>query len=343
MRLFREIITDKNIPFGELRYSTILVTGATGVIGSSIIKALSAADNSMGLGVKLVGHGRNLIKGKDLAEKYNIEFISGDIRAPIPQTKLPDNIDYIFHCAAITQSPDMSSKPLDVAATMIDGTRNTLELAHIKHCKSYVYLSSMEVYGQTDKKEVTESDLGYLDTELTRNSYPISKRECEKLCIDYSNQYGTNIKIARLARTIGPGTPIDESDTRIASQFARKAVACEDIELHTQGKSIANCCHTFDAIRGLLTILLKGSPGEAYNIANSEASMTVREMAQLIATKICKDRIKVIVNVPPDINERGYNVDIGYTLNISKLKTLGWKPNYGLEEMFRHMIGEQKL
>jgi len=335
-----DVLSDTNIPWDHLRNSTVLVTGATGLVGGALIRTLSALSAKNNHSMRLIGHGRDKSKGQATARDHGMEFICGDIRVPSSLSEITGGLDYIFHCAAITKSSDMMEKPADVITTEVDGTRNMLELAKDRDCKSFVYLSSMEVYGQTHLREVAESDLGYLDLSNPRSSYPESKRLCEMMCSAYMAQYGLPVKIARLARTFGAGTPNDESDMRVASQFARKAIEGNDIELHTLGNSIANCCYTTDAVRGLLTILLKGKPGEAYNIANPAASATVREMAELVANDVCGGKIKAIINVPEDLQKRGYAPDVGFTLNVDKLKALGWAPKHGLGEMYRRMIAD---
>jgi nucleoside-diphosphate-sugar epimerase len=287
-----------------------------------------------------VAHGKNRTKGSILTEECGTEFVAGDIRDAALFSDIADDFDYIFHCAAITKSADMVAKPVDIIATNVDGTRNMLELARTRHCKSFVYLSSMEVYGRTELCAVGENDLGYLDLSNPRSSYPESKRLCEMMCMAYAAQYEIPAKVARLALIFGAGVPNDNCDTRVANQFARSALAEKDIELHTKGNSIANCCSTSDAIRGLLTILFKGNNGEAYNIANIQASMSIRETAELVADKVCDGQIKVIVNVPDDIATRGYAPDVGHTLNADKLKALGWSPKYGLSEMFTLMLAD---
>jgi nucleoside-diphosphate-sugar epimerase len=125
---------------------------------------------------------------------------------------------------------------------------------------------------------------------------------------------------------------------RVAAQFARKALAHEDIELHTQGDSVMNCCDTIDAVYALLTIICKGEDGEAYNVANPAASMAVHKMAELVARDVCGGKIKVVIRVPDNIAARGYAPDVGYSLNINKLKALGWEPHYGLADMFCRML-----
>ena len=337
-----EVLSDNNINWDSFKGCTVLVTGATGLIGSVLVNILSVANEMYCLNLRLIGHGRNKNKSNILAKKLNMEFINGDIRIPCTLIDVIDKVDYIFHCASITKSADMLEFPIDVILTAADGTRNILDLAQAKGCKSFVFLSSMEVYGQTKPGEVRENDLGYLDISNPRSSYPESKRFCEMLCIAYFTQYGLPVKIARLSRTFGAGSFYDESDLRVANQFARKAFKNEDIELHTQGNSIANNCYTADALRGLLTILLKGKNGEAYNIANPSVSVTIREMAEIVAKEVCDGKINVVVNVPEDIEKQGYAPDVGYILNVDKLMSLGWAPRFELASMYRRMLTDWK-
>jgi len=336
-----QIIFDSQIPWHDMGNAAIFITGATGLIGNVLISALASANEKYGLALRIIGHGRDTMKGKRLVEGGKLEqFIAGDIRDPLPLEKFPSSIDYVFHCASITSSADMVARPVDVITTAVDGTRNVLELAKKRNCRSFVYLSSMEIYGQSQQRELKEADLGYLDLENARTSYPESKRLCENLCISYASQYGLPVKIARLARTFGAGTPRDDSDMRVAAQFARKAIAGENIELHTEGDSIANCCDTVDVISGLLILLLKGENGKAYNIVNPEASMTVRQMAELVAGEVCGGKIDVIVKVPMEVKSLGYAPDVGFKLNGDRLQSLGWKPHYRLADMFQRMIAD---
>jgi nucleoside-diphosphate-sugar epimerase len=335
-----EVLSDGNIPWSEFQDSAVLVTGATGLIGGALVRSLSFANMERSLNMRLIAHGRNSDKGHALARECAIVFISGDIRKS-PMADITGRIDYIFHCAAMTASADMVAQPVEVITTAADGTRNVLELAKARQCRSIVYLSSMEVYGQTSLAEVKETDLGYLDLSDPRSSYPESKRLCEALCVAYAVQHGTPVKIARLAQTFGAGTP--KNDTRVFAQFARSAVAGQDIELHTEGKSRGNYCCISDTVRGLLTVLLKGAPGQAYNIANPATSMTIREMAELVAEEVCDGKIKVAIMVPEDIRKRGYAPDVSFTLNTDKLQALGWEPRYGLKDIYDRLLSDWRI
>jgi nucleoside-diphosphate-sugar epimerase len=331
------IVSDLRLPWAAMKDSAVLVTGATGLVGSFLVRTLRAASDRHGLNLYIIGNGKNQDKVQKLIDECRADFAIGtDICKPFPREVLPERVDYIFHCAAITKSAEMVAKPVDVITTAADGTRNMLDLAKERKCKGFLFLSSMEVYGQTELAEVRETDLGVIDLTNPRSSYPESKRFCESLCVAYAKQYGVPIKIARPAQTFGAGTSKD--DLRVFAQFARSAVNGKDITLHTEGKSRGNYCYTADTVSGLLYVLLMGNACEAYNIANPEASATIREMAEMVAKEVGDSKIKVIVAIPKDIAERGYAPDVGYRLNADKLKALGWQPQYGLTDMYMRMI-----
>lgn len=330
-----QIVSDSSIPWGELRDSTTLITGATGTVGSALVQALSAVNKKYELGVRILACGRDLIKSKRLVKFSGVEFFEQDIRNPLT---VQGNVDYIFHCAAVTKSSEMAINPLGVIETSIKGTSNVLTLAREKSVKSMVFLSSMEVYGITYSTMpfVMEEDLGYIDLKNPRSCYPESKRMCECLCSCWFAQYGVPVKTARLAQTFGAGTP--EDDSRIFAQFARSVMAGEDIILHTEGNSQGNYCYMSDTVRGLFLLLLKGKNGEPYNIANPAASMMIRQMAELVASKAGEGRSKVVVRKPADIEKHGYPPDTAMRLSVEKIEELGWRPRYGLEEMYHRMI-----
>ncbi len=331
------IASEKKIPWEELNGRTVIITGATGLVGSALVRALYAAKKKHSLEIRVLALGRDKDKANKLFESYDVEFIQHDICNPLT---LAGEVDYIFHCAAITNSSKMVSEPTNVINTSISGTSNMLRLARDKNVKSMVYLSSMEVYGVTDTllPLVTEETLGYIDLKNPRSCYPESKRMCETLCNSWYAQYGVQVKTARLAQTFGAGTPKD--DPRVFAQFARSAMAGENIVLHTEGISQGNYCYITDVVRGLLLILFKGSNGEAYNIANPDASMTICEMAKLIADNINDAKVKVVFEKPQDIEKCGYAPEVTMRLSAEKLEKLGWKPEFGLAEMYQRMISD---
>lgn len=326
-----QYIVNYDLPYEKLKGKTVLVTGATGLIGVSLVRALLAIGN-----IKVIAVVRNQEKAKNIYGSLigqSLQLYVADIR---DELKIEDSIEYIFHCASVTTSKIMIDKPVETLMISVDGTKNILELARKKKCVSVVYVSSMEVYGAfNDSREIRENDLGYIDHLKVRSNYPESKRLCENMCIAYGSEYGVPVKIARLAQTFGAG--ILPGENRVFAQFARSAINGEDIILHTKGKSEGNYCYTRDCVTGLLTILLKGENGEAYNVCNPATHITIAGMAIMVAEKIADGKIKVIFDIPKD-NKFGYAADTKMKLNSDKLQALDWRPQVGLEEAYRKMI-----
>lgn len=325
-------IANYRLPYEEMKETTVLVTGATGLIGVSIVRALVAIGD-----IKVIAHVRNREKAEEIYGallQKNVELYVDDITKEI---NVSEDIDYIFHCASITTSKTMIEKPVETICTSVEGTKNILELAKNKKSKSVIYVSSMEMYGAFNNlnHDVTEKDLGYVDNLKIRSNYPESKRLCENMCIAYMSEYNIPVKIARLAQTFGAG--ILPGENRVFAQFAKSAIKGKDIVLHTKGMSEGNYCYTRDCITGLLTILLKGKNGEAYNVSNPESHITIADMAYMVADKIAEGRIKVVFDIPSE-NKFGYAADTKMKLNSSKLQALGWKPEIGLEEAYKRMI-----
>jgi nucleoside-diphosphate-sugar epimerase len=333
-----EIAGAGEIPWPELAGATVLVTGATGLVGGALLRALATAEARHGLGLRLLAHGRDAGRGEALARACGAEFLAGDIRDSRLAGLIPGPIDYLFHAAALTRSADMVARPVEVMATEIDGLRNVLDLAITKRPRSVIYLSSMEVYGQTSLTEVAEADLGHLDLASPRSSYPLSKRLGEHLGLAYRAQYGIRFQAARLALTFGAGSPPDSP--RVWSQFAHSVLAGRNITLHTDGGSRGNFCYTADAVRALIMLLLKGEDGQVYNVSNPEASLTIREMAEMVAARFGGGEVSVVVDVPPDLAGRGYKPPTGFRMNIDKIAKLGWRPRYGLAEMFKRLLAD---
>jgi len=332
-----ESIAAYPLPWHEMRNSTVLITGATGLIGSLLVKAFHTANKRHQLDLKIVAVVRNVEKAKAVLHGCDVQLIEQDIRKPI---FYGDDVHYIIHCAAVTKSKEMVTYPVENIEISVHGTENILKLARDKRVRSLVYLSSMEVYGITDPglEKVSEDQLGYLDLKNPRSCYAEGKRLCECLCNCYHAEYGVPVKIARLAQVFGAGVSREES--RVFAQFAKSAMAGQDIVLHTDGSSSGNYCYTADAIKGILLLLLKGENGETYNISNEETNMTIREMAELVAEKIAEGKVSVVTDIPESELMYGYAPKVRMKLSADKMRKLGWNPTVGLEQMYQKMIEE---
>ena len=241
----------------QLNDQKILITGATGLIGKTIVKMLLEWNRNNSGRIHIIALVRNEKKAeaiyKDIKTAY-LSFLVCDI-CDIDIKNM--NINYIIHGASITSSKMFVNKPVETAMTSILGTRNILELARINPIRSLVFLSSMEVYGspQVDGK-IPEEHGTNLDTMSVRSGYPESKRMCENLCASYHEEYGVPSKVVRLTQVFGPG--VEYSDSRVFAEFARCVIEERDIILKTKGETKRNYLYTKDAAEAIFTVLLKG-------------------------------------------------------------------------------------
>lgn len=335
---FEYVCSFDRIPWENLNHKTILVTGATGLIGSTFIKTLIYASKKKKLNIFIIGIYRNEEKLYRIYKYTDLEkvlFIQGDV-LEFPEIK--EDVDYIVHAANPTSSKFFVSYPVETINTAINGTYNTLKFAKRKNVESFVYLSSMEIYGTPTKgTKISENNAGQFDTQKIRNSYPLSKQLCENLCSSFANEYDLNVKNIRLTQTFGPGVEIE--DGRVFAEFARCAINRENIILKTKGKTERSYLYTVDAVVGILLVLLKGEKGQSYNIANEKTYCSIYDMAKMVGNNY---GIKVNVE-EQDVSKMGYADVLYMNLDTTKIKNLGWNAKYDLLEMFERMIDVMKV
>lgn len=318
------------------------ITGATGLVGRTLIdRIITEEEKEMTkfvLPVRNVAEARKQFEHYEKNGKVNITYVECDLtNMTKDRFSIDFSIDYLIHCAAPTASAYMISKPIETADAIVIGTKNALELARHFEVSGMVFLSSMEVYGvvEDDGKRREEDELGRIDLSSPRSCYPMGKRMAEHYCHIYQKEYGVPVKIARLSQVFGAG--VRKSDNRVFMQFARAALEKKDIILRTRGKSLGNYCGTEDAVKAILLILKTGVNGEIYNVVNEENTMSIWEMANLVADKIACKQIQVKIELE-DSAKTGYAPDTGLRLSGKKLQMLGWKPSEGMEKMYMDVM-----
>lgn len=344
MNDLQQIAEDKAIEWQEYSGKTICVSGATGLIGKTLVQAVCYANQKYHLKCKIIALVRNEKKAREIFAKEianqpdSISFIISDI---CDKVTVEDPVDYIFHCASQTSSKSFVEQPVETTKTALHGTENMLELAVEKKCSGFLYLSSMEVYGTplTDEKIYENRELN-MSTTSVRNCYPIGKCMCENLCVSYAAEYGVPAKIMRLTQTFGPG--VDYNDGRVFAEFARCVIEKKPIVLHTMGETKRNYLYTADAVRAMLIVMQKGEAQKAYNAANEDTYISIYDMALLVAEKCANGKIEVRRKVEQDITKLGYAPVLKMNLSTERLQELGWKPYYDLEEMFSRTINTMK-
>ncbi len=303
---------------------SILITGATGMIGTCLIDALMKF-NKKNANIKLYAVGRSRDKAFERIGEYFdnqlFNFIEQDVRDPLPKNL---KVDFIIPAASNTHPLAYSQFPIETIEINYFGIKYALEKAY--ECGATVLCtSSVEVYGNAYDNDIfDENYTGKLNLSSARSCYPESKRICESLCQSYISERNINVKIVRLSRIFGP--TMLESDSKASAQFIKKALTNEDIVLKSKGEQLFSYTYTADAVSAMLYVLLNGNIGEAYNISSFDIKL--KDFAKACA-KIAQKR--VIFDLPTKIEENGYSIAMYAVLNNSKLKSIGWFPKYDFE------------
>lgn len=313
--------------------STVLISGATGMLGKCIIDMIMEHDHcnqKNDTRVSIIALSRNAQTAKQRFAEYMelpyFHYISCDVNAPIPEC---GNVDYIIHAASNTHPRQYSADPIGTITANVLGTKNLLEYGRAHHAKRFCFVSSVEIYGENrgDTEKFDESYLGYLDCNTLRAGYPESKRLGETLCNAYAQMYGIDFVIPRLSRVYGP--TMLRSDSKAIAQFIKKAAAGEDIILKSDGMQRYSYTFVTDAAAGVLYAMVAGAAGEAYNIADSHSDITLRELAAHLAERA---GVQVVYELPEEAEKRGYSTATKAMLDASKLEALGWRAAVHIDE-----------
>lgn len=306
------------LPWNKLSGKNILITGATGMIGSTLVDVLMTHKDQ---NYHVYASGRNDHKIKSLFAKYLnspfFHFVKYDVRKPLVSDV---SFHFIIACAGVASPQLYSTDPVSVVKSNLWGVDNLFSYGIKHNLNKFLYISSGEVYGEGDGRIFDESYSGYVNCATLRACYPSAKRATESLCIAYGHQYGIDVSIARPCHIYGP--KFSESDKRVYAQFIRNILANQDIVMKSTGTQYRSWCYVVDCVSALLYILLKGENGEAYNIADENANITIKELAEIVASYGNK---KVLIDAPSDVELNGFNIVTKSIFNTDKIKSLGWR------------------
>lgn len=313
----------------QLKGKSILITGATGLLGVHLIDALMSYGN-----IKVYAVGRSKAKAADrLGEYYDNDlftFIEQDVCLPFPNDL---EVDYIIPGASNTHPLAYSQFPIETMMINIKGAEHALNLA-VKCNAKVLYLSTVEIYGNSYNNEpFTEECTGKLNLATSRSCYTESKRACEALCQSYISQKGADVKIVRLPRIFGP--TMLEADSKASSQFIKNALENTDIILKSTGEQLFSYIYVADAVAAMLYVLLNGQCGEAYNISNDDCNVHLRDFAQACAEYNGKD---VIFDLPTEAEKKGFSIATQALLNPNKLLMSGFQPLYDFRNAIQRTI-----
>ncbi len=305
---------------------SVLVTGATGLIGGTVTDLLMQQGN-----VEVYAMGRNEQRAKSrfavFGDAGRFHFVKADVTQPLAGDTC---YDYIIHAASNASPNFFQQQPVEVIKSNINGVEHLMEYGRLHQMKRLLYVSSGEIYGEGTGGIFTESDSGYVDCATPRACYPSSKRAAETLCVAYAAEYDVDVVIGRPCHTYGPY--FTESDNRVYAQFIRNVLAGEDIVMKSAGLQYRSWLYVVDCAAALLMLLVKGVCGEAYNIADESSNITIRQLAELLAAAGGR---KVVMAAENNQNTTPITKAVFST---DKLRALGWQPQWGIADGLRHTL-----
>jgi len=309
----------------SFRGKVFLITGATGLIGSLLVRSLYKINEKYDLGLQVVA----LVRNK---EKARAMFGDLDVKVVTSGEEVSGAVNYVIHCAAPTQSQFFIEKPVETMDAIILGTKEMLDLAKEKQVEKFLYISSMEAYGTIEKEQlVKEDDAGRVALNKTRSSYPLAKRTAELYTYCYSDEYDVNVSIVRLAMCFGAG--LGKDDHRVHKSFCEDALNGRDIVVKSSGETIVNFVYSADAVIALLMLLVKGKNKETYNVAGDNNGLTIYNMAKYVAEL---GGVEVRKELPQGVS--AFAPENKMKLDVSKIRGIGWQPKYDLVKALERLM-----
>lgn len=319
--------------YKSLKNKTIFITGSTGLICSAFIDLLQALNKQRILNLTIYASGRNI---KSIQKRFNTKQNTNIIPIKFDVTKtlsFKPHVDFFIHGASNASPDKIISEPVETMISNFNGLNTILKLSHNNNART-LYISSSEVYGQLQtSNSINEEQCGYIDNLNPRNSYGEAKRATETLCASYIKEYNSDIVIVRPGHIYGPTA--SQSDIRVSSKFMYDAAHGKKLILKSKGQQLRSYTYCLDCANAILTVLLTGEAGEAYNISNPDSIISISTMANYFANSAS---VKLEYNFPTKEEKSAFNPMSNSSLDSTKLEALGWKPNFNQEEGFQHSI-----
>ncbi|MGC0155070.1 NAD-dependent epimerase/dehydratase family protein [Chromobacterium vaccinii] len=332
-----------DLPWQAFDGMTIAVTGAGGFLGGYLLRTLLALNDSGRLSRPLTVRAlvRDIARARsrlppELADHGRLAWMEWDLnRVAIPPL---GHCHYVLHAASQASPRFYGVDPVGTLLPNAVGTAGLLQaLQSCDDPRGFLFISSSEVYGSSPhNRPLNELDYGTQDPATVRACYAESKRLGETLCVAWHQQYRLPAFIVRPFHTYGPG--LRAEDGRSYADFSYNVIRNENIVINGDGSATRAFCYASDAIAGIFTALLKGQAGKPYNVANPQARLTIRELAELLVNLYPEKGLSLECKNPA---QNGSYLSSAFDClipDVQKLESLGWKARIGPEHGFARMI-----
>lgn len=327
-----QVIADRSL-FEPYFDATILITGASGMIAGYLVDTILAANARYELGLRIVALVRNKERARNRFHRHHkndsLTFLAQDVISPISSDF---RFDFVIHAASAASPKQYCKYPVETIAANAQATDLLLRRCLDDKARQFLFISSAEIYGSIPGgNKVTENEFGSVDPMQLRACYAESKRLGETLCAAYVAQHGLCAKVVRPFHVYGPGMKLD--DGRIFADLIADYLKGNVLKLDSDGSAVRAYCYLPDAVRGMLTVMVKGNSGIAYNIGNDDATMSVMELAQMIAgfrEPKCRIESKAQSNTASKVSR--------IVPHTGELRSLGWRPLHSPTIGFRRTI-----
>lgn len=285
------IARDTKEELNTLAGTDILFTGGAGFLGYLFVQLLAQVGDDDGRKPVTLTIHDNFSRGQKpwlerIAARRNVTLVNRDVTRPLDAST--PRVDYVVHAASIASPIFYRKHPIETIDANVTGLRNLLDYARARAdakdpIRGMLFFSTSEIYGDPspDAIPTKETYRGFVSCTGPRACYDESKRLGETLCVNFAQQYGVPVSMARPFNNYGPGLAI--SDRRVLPDLVRNVLGGEDIVLLSDGRATRTFCYVRDAVAGYVKILTRGRPGEPYNIGTETPEISMRDLADLVA------------------------------------------------------------
>jgi len=298
----------------------LLVTGGAGFIGSNFIRyMLKVHPEYKIINLDKLTYAGNTDNLKDIENNANYDFVKGDICDNSLISNLVKEVDVVVNFAAESHVDRSIESPDEFVKTNVLGVNNLLKCSLDAKVKRFVQISTDEVYGSIEKGSFKETDT------LNPNSpYSASKASGDLIAYSYWKTYGFPVVVTRSTNNFGSY----QYPEKLIPLFITNILEGKKVPLYGDGLNVRDWLYVEDNCEAIDLVLHEGKDGEVYNIGAKN------ELSNIEITKMVLDILGKDENFIEYVSDRPGH-DKRYSVDISKIKTLGWEPKHDFDEALK--------